>query len=100
MPNSDDYSIGIWLGNGNGTFQNPILYPIDADPIFIIVNDFNNDTKIDLAVTNSFEDTVNVLLGYENGSFHQQTKFTVGKTPLSIIVGDFNNDKKPRFDSD
>ncbi len=63
-------------------------------PISIIAGDFNNDTKIDLAVTNRGDNTISVLLGYGNGTFRTQISYTVGIDPVSLVAGDFNSDAK------
>jgi hypothetical protein len=60
------------------------------------VGDFNNDTKLDLAVTNkvSTEHSISLLLGREDGIFQRQTKHAAGPYSMSVTVADFNNDKK------
>jgi hypothetical protein len=42
-------NIGIMLGNGNGYFQNPIIYSTDYDsfPHSLVVADFNKDNKLE-----------------------------------------------------
>jgi hypothetical protein len=60
----------------------------------VISGDFNNDTKLDLAVTNSLSNTVSVLLGYGNGTFQTGIDYAVGSGPSSVISGDVNNDNK------
>jgi hypothetical protein len=60
----------------------------------VISGDFNNDTKLDLAVTNSGSNTVSVLLGYGNGTFQTEMNYAIGSSPTSVISGDVNNDKK------
>jgi len=45
-------SVGVLLGNGDGTFQNPVQYPVGADPRHVLVEDFNKDGKWDLATAN------------------------------------------------
>ncbi|CAF4160559.1 unnamed protein product, partial [Rotaria magnacalcarata] len=56
--------------------------------------DFNNDTRLDIAVINSEGNDVTVLLGYGNGSFQNQITFPTGSLPQSLAVGDFNNDTR------
>ena len=41
--------ISILLGNGNGTFQPPIAFPVGVNPASLITADFNHDGKPDLA---------------------------------------------------
>ena len=61
--------------------------------IYVITSDFNNDSRIDLAVSNLGNGTVSVLLGNGNGTFGAATHITVPDiSPVGIIAGDFNND--------
>ena len=66
--------IQVLLGNGDGTFQPPVDYTVNANPRSIAVADFNHDGKLDLAVsTIRFEadpgHIVSVLLGNGDGTF-------------------------------
>src|SRR5439155_698459 len=50
---SPDHDVLIFLGNGDGTFQEPPLQvPVGLGPLGILADDFNHDGKTDLAVTN------------------------------------------------
>ncbi|CAF1940404.1 unnamed protein product [Rotaria magnacalcarata] len=57
-------NIGIFLGYGNGTFSSITLIPMGygSNPFFVLVGDFNNDTKLDFAVANSGTDSLSILL--------------------------------------
>jgi hypothetical protein len=94
-------NVGIFLGNGDGTFGNQTLFSTgtQSGPRSIAIGDFNNDTYLDIAVANSYYYTVNsmgVFLGYGNGNFAQQTTYSTGygSETCSIVVGDVNNDKR------
>ena len=47
-------NIGIFLGYGNGTFSNQITYSTGSNsyPQSVAVGDFNNDSRLDIAVAN------------------------------------------------
>ena len=49
--------VEIFLGNGDGTLQSPIAYPLDnlgsSHPSGVAVADFNRDGKLDLIVSDS-----------------------------------------------
>ena len=48
----DDGSVGVLLGNGDGTFQAHVDYGDELFPLWVAVRDFNGDGRPDLAVTN------------------------------------------------
>jgi hypothetical protein len=95
-------TVSILLGRGNGTFQNHVDYTVGAQANFVIVADFNNDGKLDLAVTNSCggdpycrsgQGSVSILLGNGDGTFQPQMDFAVkGYNAGSVAAGDFNGD--------
>ena len=46
-------TVSILLGNGDGTLQTNVDYPAGNYPFGLVVDDFNGDGVLDLAVTNS-----------------------------------------------
>ena len=60
--NALDNSLSLLLGNGDGNFQNQIVYTVGYNPISVTAGDFNNDTKLDLAVVNHYDNAVSILL--------------------------------------
>jgi FG-GAP-like repeat len=74
--------ITVLLGNGAGGFTTAPGSPlsIGRQPTSIVAGDFNGDGKLDLAVTNTVDNTVMVLLGNGLGGF------TTGKqVPVGIL---------------
>jgi hypothetical protein len=69
-------------------------YLTGLDPKSFIIDDFNRDSILDLAVTNYGDDTISLLLGNGNGTFETQRIFSTGNMtkPWGIAAGDFNND--------
>ena len=60
-------AVSVLLGNGNGTFQAPILLPrVRADSVAL--GDFNGDGKLDLAAVDSNDNFVGVLMGNGDGT--------------------------------
>jgi hypothetical protein len=83
----------IFLGNGDGTFPQPLLYPVVSIPSSIATGDFNGDGKPDLVVANSEDFTATVLLGDGDGTFQVQPPLNSGSFSISFVtVGDFNGD--------
>lgn len=75
----------------NHQFQ---TYRTGFHPVLFVMNDFNRDSILDLAVTNYGDDTFSILLGNENGTFQTQLLYRTGSDtgPWGITTGDFNND--------
>ena len=90
--NGTGNTVGVLLGNGDGTFQSQQTYATGTNPYGVVVGDFNGDGIPDLAVTNEGDNTVGVLLGNGDGTFQTQQTFPTGATPVGIAVADLNGD--------
>lgn len=86
----------VLLNTGNGRFElsTTFTFASNSQPKSFAVADFNNDTRLDLAVVNNNKGNVAVLLGYGNGTFDTPKLYSTGinSAPDSVITGDFNND--------
>jgi len=86
-------SVGIFLGNGDGTFQAPLNANTGAIPGEVVVCDFNGDGVQDLAVlTGSPSNSFVVLLGNSNGSFQAPVSYVSAPGATQIGFSDFNGD--------
>jgi hypothetical protein len=52
----------ILIGNGDGTFQNPVGYSVGSQPYSLVVADFNGDGRADIATVNNGGSNVSILL--------------------------------------
>jgi hypothetical protein len=50
----------------------------------VTVGDFNNDTKLDLAVVEAAINSISVLLGNGDGTFQREKKYAVGSSPSGL----------------
>jgi VCBS repeat protein/centrosomal CEP192-like protein len=81
------------LGNGDGTFQPPVLYAIPDYTYSVAIADFNHDGKPDLAVAAwAGEGEIAILLGKGDGTFQPYQSYPAGQYPGQIAVADFNGD--------
>jgi hypothetical protein len=108
--NTNDNTVSVLLGNGDGTFlhsyYNPSLatdYPTGgSNPTAIAVGTFRTGSNIrDLVVTNGGYNNYNVAVLFGNGNGTFQSPFIVGtfpadpgsfQFPIAVAVGDFNGD--------
>jgi hypothetical protein len=96
-PHCANGTVGVLLGNGDGTFQTAVSYDSGgANARSIAVADVNGDGKSDLLVANMYAGTVGVLLGNGDGTFKAAVNYgSGGMGATSVAVGDLNGDGKP-----
>jgi len=87
-------TVSIFLGNGDGTFQNPMNFATGPQPVGLAAGDFTGDGKLDLVTVNAFNNTISVLLGKGDGTFPTHVEYA-GVSPNLVTVADFNGDGKP-----
>jgi hypothetical protein len=95
-------SVGVLLGNGDGTFQPAVNY--GSGGLFssaVAVADVNHDGIPDLVVANECADSncdgsVGVLLGNGDGTFQTAVTYgSGGNEAFSVAVADVNGDSNP-----
>jgi hypothetical protein len=92
-------TVGVLLGNGDGTFQSVRTYGSSGLTHSVAVADVNHDGKPDLLVANDCshcEGSVDVLLGNGDGTFQPIVTYdSGGQGAASVVVADINGDGKP-----
>ena len=97
LPQVGNYAVAVLLSNGDGTFQAPVTYPVNAAPEALAVGDFNNDGKPDIVSATTLVAGVSVLLGNGDGTFQTAVTSATSVTILGHsypfgLVADFNGD--------
>jgi hypothetical protein len=99
-------TVGVLLGNGDGSFQPAVNYETGGAPNYsLVVADVNRDGKLDLIVSScsssastcgSAEGVVSVLLGNGDGTFQHALSYGSGAhVGAHVAVADVNGDGKP-----
>jgi len=95
LPNPCPFGkISVLLGNGNGTFQPQVDYPVPSLPSFSDAGDLNGDGRLDLVVVTQ-NGVLSVLLGNGDGTFAPRTDTTISSETLGAKIRDFNADGIP-----
>jgi len=96
VANTSTHSIQIMLGNGDGTFLTGASFSIGtgttSQPSSMVVADFNDDGKADLAVGVSPDSIVQIFLGDGTGNFTLVNTLSSVVNPVSLAVADFDQD--------
>ena len=101
--NSGTKNIAIFYGYGNGTFSSPIKYSMKRNSVLksLIVQDLNDDSILDIAVTNFIDGNTNVGIFYGLGKRrYLPAKMYTTYYPAeaaSMIAKDFNEDGQMDF---
>jgi hypothetical protein len=95
-PNNYNGTVGLLLGNGDGTFQPVVTLALGggSQPTAVTLGDTNSDGKLDIVTSNYGTNTVGVFTGTGNGSFQAVTTYRTGasSTPTDVLLADLNGD--------
>jgi hypothetical protein len=88
-------NLAVLLGNGDGTFQAPHLYPAGPGASKLVVGDFNGDGNFDVAVSGPPSNVVWVFLGNGDGTFQDPISVPAVSTSRAqvhdLAVGHFHD---------
>ena len=97
-------SVGVLLGNGDGTFQAVVSYPSGGNGTrSLALADLNGDGKIDVLTASCGPEAcgpgfaggnATVLLGSGNGTLQAAVAYNAGNSPDAIQAADLNGDGK------
>ena len=102
MPYGARDFLNVHLGNGDGTFEEEVVYTVGRGPRWIVVEDLNGDGHLDLATANSSSEnvgreTLSVLFGTGDGTFVDRTDYYAPYSPdlqgvEGLAAGDVDGD--------
>ncbi|WP_455392131.1 FG-GAP-like repeat-containing protein [[Eubacterium] cellulosolvens] len=84
----------IW-NDGNGTFTSHQDYEVGLNPISVRTADLDQDSDLDLVVSNMGSNSTTVLLNHGNRSFGSRQDYSVGDGPMCVEVADLDDDGYP-----
>jgi Bacterial Ig domain/FG-GAP-like repeat/Matrixin/FG-GAP repeat/PKD domain len=87
-------TVSVFLGKGDGTFQDPQTFGAGRYPYSVAVADVNGDGKPDIIDDSVQGGGVGVLLGNGDGTFQRTSNYN-GPTGSDLLVKDLNGDGKP-----
>ncbi|MFA6494929.1 MAG: FG-GAP-like repeat-containing protein [Candidatus Paceibacterota bacterium] len=96
VPNGNDGTISILLGDGSGAFSSASGSPIAGTDGMLRPQtaDFNSDGKIDFVVPSSASSSMLVFLGNGDGTFSVASSSPLAFMSTDVVVDDFNGDTK------
>jgi len=88
--------VAVLLGNGNGSFQAPLLATTNTSPPMIAIADMNGDGKPDLVLGDCCGlSEASEMFGNGNGTFQAEVQFPSGPSPAGIAIADFEDSGWP-----
>src|SRR5262249_33235805 len=89
--------VSVSLGNGDGTFQPPVISNSgNSNPLQVRVDDFDGDGRLDVVTLGSYYvDSLTVLEGNGDGTFGAPAAHSYSIPPTEIQVADMNGDGHP-----
>jgi len=84
--------VAVLLNNGFGYYYGKKYYSAGDRPYALFAADLNNNSYVDLAVTDENSADISVLLNDGFGRFNTHNEYPVGDSPYSLFLSDFDAD--------
>jgi FG-GAP-like repeat len=98
VANEGSDTVGVLLGNGDGTFQPAHTYPAGNNPYFVLVGAFGYAPHLAAAVANRSSDAnpgqVTILLNNDRGGFLAPVSYGSYRDAFSLAAGRFRRGGK------
>ncbi len=92
MPVSYPYVAEIFYGNGDGTFQDPVVLPLERGYTAISIADLNGDNLPDLVFSD--QGLISIIHNAGNRTFSGESHYVAGLVG-NLVLQDFNGDGFP-----
>ncbi len=86
------YWVHVLLGEGDGSFQDPIDYEVGWAPYSVAIGQLDGGGDEDLVVVNCLTSDISVLLGNGDGTFEPSVEYAADLNPYCVAIDDLNGD--------
>ncbi len=91
-PGTTDDTVGVLLGEGDGTFAAFESYLAEANPFDVALGDADGDGEVDAIVANATSQSISFLHGRGDGAFDVPVHFPLVGAPGLLTLADINGD--------
>lgn len=90
--NIGNNSLSFLMGNGDGSFREPVHMKVCQEPRAVAVRDWDQDGTLDLALACAGSDQIAIYRGRAAGQFEPHGTYRVNKIPIAVAAEDLNGD--------
>lgn len=85
-------NLSVLLGHGDGTYEDPVNYPIGVFPSYLSAGDLTGDMRADLVVSFLAKTNVTLFVNNGDGTFQAPTSVSFAYIPNAARLLDMNGD--------